>query len=182
MGNELERAAVTGGRKGWMDLVRGWAIVLVVCHHSLYLTTMFLGSSPEPLRWLDRFWEPFRMPILVFLSGMLLSKSLKKPPLPFIAGKARALAWPYWLWSLIFLGMSSGITPNSLLQVLLAPPTYLWYLWYLFAFYLAALALTRLRLPQVAILVGSYVTSALITERFGLANFFYLFVFSCSVI
>ncbi|MBD1537756.1 acyltransferase [Arthrobacter sp. S13_S34] len=160
-----------------MDLVRGCAIVLVVCHHSLYLTVLFLGACPEPLLWLDRFWEPFRMPALVFLSGMLLHKSLRKPPLQFISGKARALAWPYWLWSLMFLGMSSGITPDTMLRVLLVPPTYLWYLWYLFAYYLVALAITRLGVPEVAVLIVSYGASAFITERYGLANFFYLLVF-----
>ncbi|MBD1537745.1 acyltransferase [Arthrobacter sp. S13_S34] len=164
-------------RRRWLDLVRGCAIIMVICHHSLYLTTMFLGVTPEPLRWLDRFWEPFRMPVLVFLSGMLLSKSLRKPPLPFVVGKVRALAWPYWLWSLIFLAMTNAITTDSLVRVLLVPPTYLWYLWYLFAFYLTALVFTRLGVPLAAVFIGVVVAAALVTPRFGLANFFYLAAF-----
>lgn len=177
MGDNVNGNLASRGRQTWMDLVRGSAIVMVVCHHSLYLTTLFLGASPEPLRWLDRFWEPFRMPALVFLSGMLLSRSLRKRPLPFVAGKARGLAWPYWLWSSIILSMSSGISLDALVHVLLVPPTYLWYLWYLFVYYLTALALTRLGVPVLTVVLVSYITSMFITEWLGLANFFYLFVF-----
>lgn len=90
------------------------------------------------------------MPILMFLSGMLLPRSMRKPPGLYIIGKLRHIGWPYVVWTIVtlvflFFGSqlagSGSFTPRRLLQILLDPTTFTWYLAYLILFYLLALAL-----------------------------------------
>jgi uncharacterized membrane protein YcfT len=95
------------------------------------------------------FLEPFRMPVLMFLSGILLPQSLAKPGGEYAAGKVSMVAWPYLLWSVIILAASGDLGPASLLQVLYLSPTYLWYLWFILVFY--ALAYPSRRVPPPAL-------------------------------
>ncbi len=75
-------------------MARGTAIVLIVFLHSVTL----LGRLPlDPPAWatgIAAFFAPMRMPVLIFLSGMLLPNSLLKGSVPYMDGKLRKLAWP----------------------------------------------------------------------------------------
>ena len=138
-----------------MDQVRGLAILLVVAFHGRTVLRRFSPDVPDWLYEFTAFFAPFRMPLLMFLSGMLLSRSLSKPTRTYFLGKARGIAWPYLVWSCLFLLVAGQASPESLVAVLWSPPSYLWYLPYLLAYYGVAWALHRLRLPlPVAAAVG----------------------------
>ncbi len=90
------------------------------------------------------FFEPFRMPVLMFLSGVLLPRSVAKSGQEYFAGKTSMVAWPYLLWSLIILAASGDLRPAALAQIFYLSPTYLWYLWFILIFYALAYPLRRL--------------------------------------
>lgn len=139
-----------------MDIVRGEMILLVVLYHA---TTRVTRYDADALPWLtdfNNFWEPFRMPTLVFLSGMLLSRSLAKPRGAYVSGKLRNLLWPYVVWSVVFIlllaatgaGKDQDSLAGQLLGIATGTATYLWFLSFLFAFYMISLFV-----PQKARLV-----------------------------
>lgn len=161
----------------WMDLLRGAAILLVISHHSLSAASLFLDDAPMALRRIDAFFAPFRMPMLMFLSGMLLSRSLQKPPRQYVLGKLANIGWPYLLWSFVFLAVSGALTLTNSLRVAVFPPTYLWFLWFLLAFYVAAWVLVKWRIPLWAVASASLVISAVVPDMARAPRFFYLFVF-----
>ena len=159
-----------------MDLLRGIAIVLVVVFHA---TTIAARYEMLPPLWLQTALDslaPFRMPLLMFLSGMLLPRSLAKAPVPYFTGKARSILWPYLLWSLVFLMVSNDVSGKRLLQVIVMPPTYLWFLWFLFAYYALAWVAFKWRIGPY-ILLGAALIGMFGPEVYRFARFWYLMVF-----
>ena len=69
------RPSGSKARIGWMDTLRGMAIILVIFDHALYHATLNSDSVPEWIATLSLIFNPLRMPLMVFLSGMLLSPS-----------------------------------------------------------------------------------------------------------
>ena len=136
-------------RMTWMDEVRGTAILLLLLWHASAVPVLFGVEMPEIIRSTNAFFLPFRMPTLMLLSGMLLSRSMRKPLPRYLAGKFAMVIWPYLIWVLI-----------AKLTFLEQPglPWWHWrawyatsYLWFLFfiAMYYAAAPLLR-RLPAWA--------------------------------
>jgi fucose 4-O-acetylase-like acetyltransferase len=138
-------------RLQWMDVCRGLSVVLIVIVHagSTYSAT---GHEAVPgwIWMLDLAFAPYRVPLLMVLSGMLLSRSLAKGVSAYVKGKLRNLAWPFVIWTAIFVLAASG--PQGWLAV---KPwlgnTPLWYLAYL-CFYFA-IGLVGARVPFVLIAV-----------------------------
>lgn len=89
------------------------------------------------------------MPVLMFLSGILLPQSVAKTGREYFAGKVSMVAWPYVLWSVIILAASGDLAVQSLAQIAYLSPTYLWYLWFILVFY--ALAFPLRRVPPLVI-------------------------------
>ena len=86
-----------------MDLLRGTAILLVIAHHLRLVQQIWDGGTPWAMVELSEALAPFRMPALLFASGLLLARSLRRPPGRFLAGKLRGLLWPWLLWSAVML-------------------------------------------------------------------------------
>lgn len=155
-------------RYAWMDSLRGCAILLVVYSHSVAQVHSNTGGSLEVLTTISQAFGPFRMPLLMLLSGMLLAKSLSKPRGVYIRGKLGKVGWPYLLWSAIILGLlaatssltgNTDVSPMTFVRILFDPPTYLWYLAYLLLFYLLALlmnAQVRTALIPIALVVSAF--------------------------
>ncbi|MDX2376580.1 acyltransferase [Microbacterium sp. LRZ72] len=166
-----------GERFHWMDQARGAAIVLVVIHHAMTWLDDFSLAVPLALLVFDDLVSPFRMPLLMFLSGMLVTRSLAKPTRAYFAGKLRGIAWPYMVWSVIFLALTGTLTLSLLPNVLLYPPTYLWFLWFLFAYYALAWVLARLRIPPLPVAAAALVAAGLLPDAYRLSRFAFLLAF-----
>lgn len=137
-------------RMEWMDTLRGAAVVAVVVLHAQLTTTAVTGDPLAPLAWVDDRLAAVRMPLLMLLSGVLLSRSLAKGMRSHVEGKVRAILWPYVVWMLVDLThvfadaarLGRPVPWQMLGEALYDPPGYLWFLGWLFAFHLLAAAMT----------------------------------------
>lgn len=123
-----------------MDVLRGLSILLVVLHHSTQIVSARVDEVPEFLAFLSSFFAPFRMPMLMFLSGLLVATSLKRPAGAYLWGKVRRIVWPILVWTLIYVTASGGSDFAWYEPGFWA--TYLWFLQFITAYYMIAL-LTR---------------------------------------
>lgn len=94
-------ASLADPRMTWMDAARGVAVLLVVILHGATIP-MSTGAGSETWVEINRYIEPVRMPLLLFLSGMLLPRSLAKPWTTFLRGKLHGIAWPLLVWMLLY--------------------------------------------------------------------------------
>ncbi|WP_297751555.1 acyltransferase family protein [uncultured Tessaracoccus sp.] len=168
----------TQSRIYWMDRVRGSAILLMLLLHATMIPVLYAGGG-EPNRWLMRFntvVSPLRMPVLMFLSGMLLSRSLRKSLTRFYSGKFRVLLWAYCVWALIFLAvagrLSEFVKPWLWMQTI-----YLWYLSFLLLYYLLAPLVVKIPLwISIPVLVSANLFFVG-TERGFLQKIFFYWIF-----
>jgi fucose 4-O-acetylase-like acetyltransferase len=119
----------------WMDFLRGLAVVLVVVLHAAQ-------HGGATVQWWDdanRFLAPFRMPLLMFLSGLLLARSLVKPLPVYLWGKVAAVGWPLAVW-LVLYGylVRGGVGWPDNMGDYVATGDYLWFLMALLACYFFA--------------------------------------------
>lgn len=129
-----------GTRIDWMDMLRGLSMLLVILHHSTQIVSARIDVLPEALTFISNFFAPFRMPMLMFLSGLLVASSLKRSAGVYLWGKVRRIVWPIVVWTLIYVFASGGsdfawYEPGFW-------DTYLWFLQFITAYYVIAL-LTR---------------------------------------
>ncbi|MBJ2121665.1 acyltransferase [Arthrobacter sp. MSA 4-2] len=152
----------TDTRIRWLDSCRGVAILLVVVLHAGEALRITAGPTPGVDQF-NLFFEPFRMPVLMFLSGITLPQSMTKTGRKYFAGKASKVAWPYVLWSLIILAASGELSPAAVSQIFHDSPTYLWYLWFILVFY--ALAYPLRRVPPLLIAGTGVGMSFMLTDN-----------------
>jgi fucose 4-O-acetylase-like acetyltransferase len=166
-------------RQRWMDLLRGIAILLVINLHALSPLDDDGRHPPDLLLRLNEALAPYRIPTLVFLSGMLLQGSLRKGFRRFTIGKLQKIGWPYLVWSAVFLVVVGAVSSYNVGKVFYDPPTYLWYLFFLLAFYFMAYALLTFAkaVPTPAVAVVSLAVSAVMPEDGRSQRFFFLFAF-----
>jgi len=141
-----------------MDTLRGGAILLMIFWHATSLPNLHDLHVPAPVLALNEFFLPFRMPTLMFLSGMLLPRSLTKPLLTYYRGKIALVAWPWLVWMVAY-RIADGST-----WALLHPTTYLgrgymWFLFFLCVYYAVAPALRAVHpaVPPIVLLAFSLV-------------------------
>ncbi len=166
---------VAVGRMTWMDVLRGAAIGLVIVWHSAGILILYDIAVPEVIVDLNAFFLPYRMPTLMFLSGMLLPASLRKPLPAYLVGKMRFIGYPLVIWTVIhYLIMRPGSTIYNLDFL---TTSYLWFLVYLLAYYSIAPLVTRVPtwiLVVSPLLVTPFVESDSRRRFFFLAAFFFL--------
>ncbi|WP_157958556.1 acyltransferase [Salinicola sp. CPA57] len=161
-------------RYRWIDLLRGTAVVLVILLHAQYAVSIRYEGLWSWLPLLSEYLAPFRMPVLMFLSGLMLARSLDKGPRRFFIGKLKNIAHPYMIWTaVIFLlysvrwALLNEPMPEELFPLFLYPYNYLWFLYCLFIYYAAAYVLFKLgsrwavAMTVVAYLLYYFLTSAL---------------------
>ncbi|PPG05031.1 hypothetical protein C5E06_03935 [Pseudoclavibacter sp. RFBI5] len=138
------------GRKTWMDLLRGSAILLVILFHASALPVILIFVPPtEFVADLNTFFGPYRMSMLLVLSGMLLGRSLSKPAGVYYVSKVRTIVWPYLVWAVIYWlvsGQEEWMDPSAWIAT-----SWLWFLFFLAIYYAAAPLLARVRGPLFAI-------------------------------
>lgn len=121
-----------------MDTARGVAVLLVVFGHAVFTS----AESPHTLTLVVDFFRPFRIPTLLVLSGLLLSRSLRQPPKAYLNGKWRGVLWPFIVWNLIVWVMLLDRPPLWDATYWLQPG-HLWYLQFLCGYYVIGLLLRR---------------------------------------
>jgi uncharacterized membrane protein YcfT len=132
-------------RLGWLDSLRGLIILLVVVFHAEVVVGRQEGHWLGGLHELNHVLGFVRMPALMVLSGILLSRSLAKGPTMHLRGKVAKIAWPYLVWSSLNLwqGLAYGSAPGARwAEIFYKPPTSHWFLAYLFVYFLVCTVLT----------------------------------------
>ncbi|MBA8921633.1 acyltransferase family protein [Nesterenkonia jeotgali] len=125
-------------RMQWMDLLRGVAVLLVVVLHGSDIPRAN-GLGVDEWAQLNLYLEPFRMPLLMFLSGTLLPRSLAKPPALYLWGKFASIVWPLMIWLVGFGVLIYHGGPGRLEYWLTGD--YLWFLMALTICYLVGMLL-----------------------------------------
>lgn len=142
-----------------VDALRGWAIVLVAAAHVVWGLRMADMHVPQAFLNMYDFIYTFSAQALFFVSGCLAVGSLRRGRLALTLGKARALMYPYVVWSLIIWTLRAvspvqGNAPAELYQILYMfwePYDIYWFLYELFLFFAAYALLAPLGVP---VLVG----------------------------
>ncbi|WP_180967387.1 acyltransferase family protein [Zhihengliuella halotolerans] len=138
---------LTTMRLQWMDFLRGLAVLLVVVLHANEHGGVSVGWWTDA----NQYLSPFRMPLLMFLSGMLLYRSLAKPLPVYFWGKTVTILWPLVLWlSLYGLLARDGLGLPMDIWTFLVSGDYLWFLMALLSCYVLAAGFKPLaaRLPE----------------------------------
>lgn len=134
----------TSKRMDWMDAVRGIAIILVIithanpaaAHNGIVMHEIFYNFSA--------IFQPFRIPLLAFISGFLLEHSIRKGGGRYFDGKIRSVLWPFLVWSIIVtLTLGQEV---SFQRIFIETATTLWYLHFLLISYIAFFLLYKSRL------------------------------------
>lgn len=163
-------------RLTWVDSVRGTAILLVIVLHASLTLGTYTEYSPRSVELFNSALAPFRMPTLMFLTGLFVSRSLAKGTRTYFSGKLRNIAWPYLVWAFITLVEAGDLTVEFALRAVYNPrETHLWYLWFLVIFYAAAWVLRRV--PPVVPAAVALVASQWLPEDYRLEKGFFLFAF-----
>jgi fucose 4-O-acetylase-like acetyltransferase len=145
-------------RLDWMDCLRGISIVLIVVVHANQIAAMHTGGSIPAVIAFNNVFGPLRMPIMVFLSGLFVPRSIAKGAGTYFSGKVRSVAYPYFLWSglmiaLFYLASATigwKVQDDLVARVFYAPIEHLWFLAYLFLYFVLAYLLRRVSPMMVA--------------------------------
>jgi len=160
-----------------MDTLRGLSMLLVILHHSTQIVAApyeNAGDVPaviEPFLYLSSFLAPFRMPMLMFLSGLLIAGSLQRPAGQYVWGKLRRILWPIIVWTFVYnlaLLAGGGSLPGMPWEWAFWN-TYLWFMQFVLVYYLVAL-LTKWIPAWVFVLIG--LVGAFALEWLGSAGLF----------
>lgn len=160
----------TSSRAVWMDIIRGLAMLLVILGHSVEFPALYGYVLSHPLTSVGIPFRPFRMPALLVLSGLLLTKSLAKGLPRYYAGKIANIAWPFAVWLVLFFVLWGS--PEILsLPLIWTDGSYLWFLVVVGICYLVG-PLTRL-IPPGLIVIGLLVMSQLVGDSFWIRQSYY---------
>ncbi len=111
-----------------MDELRGIAVLLVIVWHSVAIPAAAGLEMHPTVRWVNDSISPYRIPMWLFLSGLLLDQSLGKGLVRYYEGKARHVLWPYLVWSVILIFTWHWDGPHWTNKLFWMGATYLWFL------------------------------------------------------
>ncbi len=185
--NQAKRNEGRAPRQSWMDLLRGLAILLVVAFHSVTILSRVDLVPPAWLKEITDFFALYRMPTLMFLSGLLLPKSLEKGSATYFLGKLRSVWWPYLIWSAVTaIVFSRDVGSVPAIFSLLNAGSYLWFLYFIGIFYFVAYLVKSFNflivgaaIFGIAVLVSFGSPGIVVhTRMFYLMTFFFLGAFA----
>ncbi len=163
-------------RATFLDVAKGVGISLVVFGHVLggALARNWI-APPNGAELAYKFIYTFHMPFFFIVSGALAIDHIRRDPLDAFASRCGSIAWPYLLWSAIFIAIQSYLakfmlfpptdmgTAASLWRILLGETS--WFLWTLFI--CQVLLLAAAVVPVIALLCVSLL-AALVADRYDL--------------
>ena len=162
-------------RAGYIDAARGFAILLILVGHAAVVPTESGIQSPALLTGAWEFFKPFRIPLLFFLSGSMLPRSLRKGNRTYLYGKFKNVLWPLIVWAIVryIPDIYSG-HPFKFSDLI--APGYLWFLSFLFWYYVLALALKKVPywVTATVLLVSSFLLDGWADKFAFHAGFFFL--------
>lgn len=144
----------------WMDTTRGLAILAVISFHT---ASEIHGRGivvPDAVLYLNAVFAPIRIPLLIFLSGLLLPMAVEKGEHRYFSGKVRAILYPYLVWATINTVVVAQLTgqshlPKRIEVAIMSSPGYAWFLALLLTFYIMAWPLRSV--PRIAVISISVV-------------------------
>lgn len=117
----------------YLDVLKGFAIALVVLGHSVQSYTLN-GNYDNNI--LFRIIYSYHMPLFMFLSGAAAAYSLRPMNREFIKRKFQQLVIPYFAWYILGYFLTSANTtmglPEYIRRIIVFPDNGLWFLWVLF--------------------------------------------------
>lgn len=130
------------GRLYWLDMAKGYAIILVVIGHTLRgLMEEGILAKDGIWSWVDNAIYSFHMPLFFALSAYLFGqKHVAAPVWREIHRRVSRLAVPFLIWTYVFLALRSlagylfgdgEMNWAALLQLPLPPVLHMWFLWVL---------------------------------------------------
>ena len=161
-------------RAGWMDIAKGFGIVLVVLGHAINgLWAAGVMSTTGPVSFVYFVFYTFHMPLFFLLSGMTVAGSLKRGRAAFLSGKLLSLGHPYLVWSIIQ-GLSAATVSNSLNSPFKMDYLYAIYyqpighFWFLYALMMLHLVAAASNMRQSVLIAGSLIALAMHSHLPGL--------------
>ncbi len=171
------RDFMTKQRITWMDFVRGICIALVVFVHTGSAFQMYDLQVPQYIDAFNLFMDPFRIPLLMFLSGMLLHKSFNKKGAEYFLGKFNLIFWPFLIWSQAAYIAEGRMTLEYFLKTPFFAPSLMWYLWFLCAFYVLAYFINKFKVPLLPVIAICLIASGFLPGIVRIDRFAFLFAF-----
>lgn len=141
----MAASAARAGRVGWVDLAKGICILLVVAYH--------VNLDPFPSAAIAALLRPtgvLRMPLFFFVSGLFAGRLLVGDGRWLLRRRVWPWAFPFTLWTVIYLGGMHREGPAAIAAQLVTPTSHMWFLQALIVYSVATWA-TR-RLPRGAVL------------------------------
>jgi fucose 4-O-acetylase-like acetyltransferase len=165
-------------RVTWVDLAKGYGIILVVLAHAIRgLIYSDIMTWTPITRFVDAWIYAFHMPLFFFLSGLFLIRSTEKPWGAFVSDKLRTIAYPYFVWSVITVVIKAALGPitthpyhlSDLPLILYDPIDQYWFLYVLFILLIAISALLKLGVsPWVVFVLAILIYPGLVPISYGL--------------
>jgi fucose 4-O-acetylase-like acetyltransferase len=132
------------------DVLRGGAIILVVCGHSFLPLASMIPNYQLGIKY-ALIWN-FHMPFLFFVSGLFASRLLKRTFKDAVIRKVRQLIVPYLLFSALEITVNillGGLTntklqPINYLTMLVQPVQEMWFIYVLFFLFMLYYAIHKL--------------------------------------
>lgn len=175
-------------REDWIDLSRGFAMVLVVFGHALIGVTNS-AETTQLSRFLILLIYCIHMPVLFALAGLMSHSLISRPTDQFLKQTLTRVVWPYMLWSCVLLLMHflmSGHT-NSVVatfepwSILWRPPAVMWFLYVLFCAILLRRLVYQHRLLSITLGVLCLCAPYIVESRFEHIRFVGLFLLASEV-
>lgn len=169
-----EMASSQRRRITWMDTTRGLAILAVISFHTVSEIKGRGILVPVEAVYLNAAAAPIRMPLLIFLSGLLLPNAIAKGEHRYFSGKVRTILYPYIVWAAVNTVIAAQLQgqsdiPGRVERAITASPGYAWFLALLLTFYIVAWPLQKI--PRVAVIsVAAVVLLCIPAGSPGLTN------------
>ncbi len=164
----------TDQRMHWMDILRGFAMILVLAWHAPAIPALLGAEMPAWMLAVNDALLPYRMPMLMFVSGLLLPAALRKPPVRYYWGKFQYVVWPYLLWSALHILQSDSGEPLLHWRSWIATG-YLWFIFFIACYYLAAPLLARL--PAWVVPAAALAAALVLPDGLALRMAYFAFFF-----
>jgi uncharacterized membrane protein YcfT len=144
-------------RVAWVDIAKGFCILLVVMMHATLGVEKATGE-PTILNGFIEWAKPFRMPDFFLISGLFLASRIDRPWRAYLDSKVAYFAYFYVLWLTIQFAMKApgmiaadgaDVTLLAYLTGLVQPWGTLWFIYMLAVFFVTAKLLNDAPKPLV---------------------------------